>query len=92
MTGATAIGLVAGTLTTASWIPQIIRVMRLRRAEEISWSFLTVLTAGVTGWLVYGIMIASISVVLANAMTLAFLSLMLGMKIWSFRQSSFIEP
>lgn len=87
MTATTAIGLFAGTFTTASWIPQIIRVFRLRRAEEISWSFLAVLITGVTGWLAYGLLVASVSVILANAATLGLLSLMLGVKIWAGRRA-----
>lgn len=92
MTAGTIVGLVAGTLTTASWVPQIRRVLRLRRAEEISWSFLAVLSAGISGWLAYGILVPSLSVVLANAVTLAFLLLMLGVKIWSTRRASSDVP
>jgi MtN3 and saliva related transmembrane protein len=91
MSTATAIGLFAGTFTTASWIPQIVRVFRLRRADEISWSFLVVLMTGVTGWLAYGLLIMSVSVILANTTTLALLSLMLGVKIWAGRRAPWIE-
>jgi MtN3 and saliva related transmembrane protein len=77
---ATSLGLVAGALTTGAWLPQLLRTWRLRRAEEISWGYLGVLGAGIACWLVYGVLVSSIAVILANAATLALLGALAGMK------------
>ena len=66
-----AIGLVAAVCTTISFVPQLIRVWRLRSAREISLSMFLVFSLGTFLWLLYGIFIRSLPVILANAVTLA---------------------
>lgn len=77
---ATALGLVAGALTTGAWLPQLFRTWRLRRAGEISWGYLGVFGTGVAGWLAYGIIVSSIAIVLTNAVTLALLVVLVVLK------------
>jgi MtN3 and saliva related transmembrane protein len=61
------LGLFAGLLTTFSTVPQIIRVYKLKHAQEISWLYTTLLTVGVMIWLVYGIIQGLISLIIWNA-------------------------
>ncbi|MFC1920257.1 SemiSWEET family sugar transporter [Chloroflexota bacterium] len=49
------IGIAAGALTTLGFIPQIIRVYKLKSAREISITFNNTLLVGITLWLTYGI-------------------------------------
>ena len=66
----TAIGLIAAVCTTVSFVPQLIRVWRLRSAREISLTMFLVFSLGTFLWLLYGILIRSLPVILANAVTL----------------------
>ncbi len=67
------VGLVAGLLTTGSWIPQAIRTLRSRSAKDFSWIYLIAFTSGVTLWGIYGVLQRDPAVFIANFVTLAFL-------------------
>ena len=64
-------GYCAGILTTISFVPQLIRVWRLRSARDISLAMFLAFSLGVFLWLVYGISLHSIPIILANGTTLA---------------------
>ena len=63
------IGYAAATMTTISFLPQLIRVVRLRSAREISLLMFLVFSAGTFSWMVYGLLTHSMPVVAANAVT-----------------------
>ena len=63
------IGLVAGTLTTIAFLPQVFRVWHRRSARDISLPTFILLCSGVALWLVSGILKDSISLILANGVT-----------------------
>ncbi|HEY1501937.1 MAG TPA: SemiSWEET transporter [Acidobacteriaceae bacterium] len=75
------IGLVAAFCTTLSFVPQLIRVWRLRSAREISLIMFLVYAVGVFLWLLYGILIHSMPVILANAVSLVLTFAMLALKL-----------
>jgi MtN3 and saliva related transmembrane protein len=63
------IGYMAATMTTASFLPQLIRVLKLRSARDISLTMFLVFSAGTFFWLVYGVLSGSPPVWVANAVT-----------------------
>lgn len=63
------IGLVAATLTTFSFVPQVVKIWRTRRAEDISLPAFSIFATGVFLWLVYGILLGDLPLILANAVT-----------------------
>ena len=65
------IGYVAATMTTISFLPQLIRVVKLKSARDISLGMFLIFSAGTFGWLVYGVLSHSAPVWIANAVTLA---------------------
>jgi MtN3 and saliva related transmembrane protein len=75
------LGLLAGTLTTASFLPQLIKVMRTRSTRDISLLMYLVITVGVFMWLIFGLCTDSLPVIAANAVTLVIASAILVMKI-----------
>jgi MtN3 and saliva related transmembrane protein len=77
----TAIGLLAAVCTTISFVPQLIRVWRLRSARDISLAMFLVFSLGTFLWLLYGIFIHSLPVLLANAITLALSLAILALKL-----------
>lgn len=64
------IGYVAAICTTVSFLPQLIRVVKLRTARDISLGMFSIFSAGTTMWLVYGLLSHSAPVAAANAVTL----------------------
>ena len=77
----TLIGLLAGALTTLSFLPQALRIWRTRSARDISYTALLCFIAGISLWLWYGALLHSLPIVLANAVTLALNLSILGLKI-----------
>ena len=75
------IGLIAGVCTTVAFVPQVIRVWRLRRADEISLATFLAFSVGTLVWLFYGLLIASVPVILANAITTVLALTILLMKL-----------
>lgn len=64
------VGYVAATCTTASFLPQLVRVLRLRSARDISLGMFLIFSIGTVLWLTYGLLAHSKPVVAANAVTL----------------------
>jgi MtN3 and saliva related transmembrane protein len=63
------IGYIAATCTTVAFLPQLVRVVRLRSAREISLGMFCVFSMGTALWLTYGLLSHSMPVVVANAVT-----------------------
>jgi MtN3 and saliva related transmembrane protein len=68
-----AVGLVAGALTTAAWLPQLHRTWRSRSAHDLSWAYLLTMTTGIALWLAYGLLSRDVAVIAANLVTLLLL-------------------
>ena len=64
------IGLFAGVLGIIAWVPQIREVWVNKRHEGISLPTFSVVTVALGLWLLYGILVDSISMIIANVMTL----------------------
>jgi len=77
----TLLGFVAGTLTTISFVPQVLHAWRSKRCDDLSWAMLLTFSAGVVLWLVYGFRLWAMPVIVANAVTLALLLIIMVMKI-----------
>lgn len=65
------LGLTAGALTTAAFVPQVTKTWRSRSTKDISLGMYAIFSLGVLLWLVYGIYIHSLPIVVANTITLA---------------------
>lgn len=63
------IGLIAGALTTASWVPQLFRTWRTRSASDFSWGYLSLFASGVFCWGLYGALRADLVILLTNVLT-----------------------
>jgi MtN3 and saliva related transmembrane protein len=77
----TILGLVAGTLTTLSFLPQLLKAWKSRSTHDISIGMFSMLAVGVLLWLIYGLVTADIPVIAANAITLVFVALILALKL-----------
>ncbi len=60
------IGALAGTVTVISFVPQVIRVWRTRRTQDLSLGAFLLLGTGAALWLTYGLMMGDPAVIGTN--------------------------
>lgn len=75
------IGLLAAFSTTISFLPQAVKTIRTKNTSGISMSMYAVFTTGTLLWLIYGIMLPSFPVALANGVTFILAAIILVYKL-----------
>ncbi len=75
------IGLIAGTCTTISFLPQVIKIIKTKETKDISISMYIILATGMLLWIIYGIFIEALPVILANTISFVFATIVLSLKI-----------
>ena len=75
------IGSIAATLTTTAFIPQAWQVWRTRHTLDISLGMYAIFTGGVAMWLIYGLLLGSWPIIIANSITILLAGAVLIMKI-----------
>lgn len=75
------LGFLAATLTTISFVPQVMHTWRTRCATGVSLSMVSLFALGVALWLCYGIALGALPVIIANAVTLTLALFLLAMKL-----------
>ncbi len=81
MDNATLIGLAAGTLTTISFLPQVIKTWKSKSTKDISIGMYAALSVGLLLWIFYGLSIDSMPVIITNTVSLILTVLVLLLKI-----------
>ena len=76
----TVLGLVAGSLTAFAWLPQLFRIFRHQRADDIAWGYLVVISIGVSLWFIYGILTRAIPLIAANGISDCFVITVIAKK------------
>jgi MtN3 and saliva related transmembrane protein len=75
------LGLAAGSLTTAAFLPQVVKTWKTRSAKDLSLGMFSLFCVGVALWLVYGLIVRDIPVIAANLITLMLASTLLYFKM-----------
>ena len=84
-----AIGLVAGALGIIAWIPQIRDVWVHEQHEGISLTTFSVVTLALALWLIYGILVESLAMIVANVFTLVvILAVLIGVRRLRLREAA----
>lgn len=60
------LGLIAGGLTSIAMMPQLIKVLKEKNAEDISELMILVLISGLSLWVWYGILQDELPIILSN--------------------------
>jgi MtN3 and saliva related transmembrane protein len=81
MEGLTWLGLLAGGLTTASFVPQVRKIWKTKSAEDVSLLMFVAFCVGVTLWLVYGFIKGEVAIIATNAVTLVLGASIVWMKM-----------
>jgi len=74
------IGLIAATLTTSSFAPQVYKTWREKSSKGISLTMYGMIFIGAALWLIYGVYIQSIPIITANIATELMVSMMIYFK------------
>ncbi len=75
------IGYAAAVLTTLAFIPQTLHSWRTRDLTGVSLGMYSLFTVGVGLWLVYGVVLGSWPIIVANAVTLTLAGTVLFLKL-----------
>ena len=74
------LGMVAGTLTTIAFVPQVLKTWRSKSAKDVSYGMFLIFSTGVLFWLLYGVAIGATPIIVANTLTLVLALIILILK------------
>jgi len=74
-------GYFAAILTTLAFLPQLIKTLKTKKAEDVSLITLIMFLTGVLSWIIYGYKISSTPILIANIITFVLNLLILIFKI-----------
>ncbi|MDF2529254.1 MAG: hypothetical protein K0Q57_134 [Gammaproteobacteria bacterium] len=75
------IGAVSAVLTTAAFLPQVIKVFKTKKTQDLSYGMLLAQSTGNFMWAIYGVMIHSRSITIANIFTFILVLMIIIAKI-----------
>ncbi|MBI2548116.1 SemiSWEET transporter [Candidatus Woesearchaeota archaeon] len=75
------IGFIAAACTTLAFVPQVIKTWTTKHTKDLSLGLFVVLSTGVFLWLIYGLLITSWPIIIANILTLILSLILLGLKL-----------
>ena len=77
------LGLVAGTITSITFLPQVVKIWKTKSAKDLSSLTLFFLFLNVSLWLLYGILINDYPIMFTNGIVLSMIIAMIYFK-WKF--------
>jgi MtN3 and saliva related transmembrane protein len=75
------IGLLAAVFTTSAYVPQVYKTWKTKSVENISLTMYIVMAIGISLWLLYGIFLNSLSLILANSITVVLTIIIIVFKV-----------
>ena len=75
-------GYFAAILTTAAFLPQLIKTLKTKKADDVSLTTLIMFIIGLLSWIIYGYKISSTPILFANLITLILNLLILISKLY----------
>jgi MtN3 and saliva related transmembrane protein len=79
--GVSILGFIAGGLTTFAFLPQVLKAFRTKSTHDISLGMVTLTSAGILLWFIYGLCLRSLPIALPNLASLILTSTLLILKI-----------
>ena len=77
----TIIGMTAASCTTFALFPQMIKVIKTRKVDDISLAMYVIFTFGIALWLTYGLILNDLPIIFANSISIIFSGTILGLRI-----------
>jgi MtN3 and saliva related transmembrane protein len=75
------VGIGAGILTSFSLVPQLYKIIKGKKADNISYSMLLILLAGLGGWIWYGVLKQDYPIIITNSFSFVINSLITAFSI-----------
>jgi MtN3 and saliva related transmembrane protein len=75
------IGMLAAALTTIAFLPQVIKAHQSKHTKDLSLEMFIVFSTGLILWIVYGVILQSLPIILANSITLLLCIYLIALKI-----------
>ena len=75
------VGIGAGIFTAVSLLPQLIKIIKDKKAEDISYFMLFILLVGLSGWIWYGILKNDYPIIITNIFSFIVNSLVIGFSV-----------
>ncbi len=75
------LGLVAAVLTTSAFLPQVYKTWKTKEVSSLSLPMLILFFVGIILWFIYGIYINSLSLIIANGITIGSYALLIFFKL-----------
>lgn len=75
------VGYAAAILTTVAFVPQALKSWATRDLSGVSLPMYSLFTVGMAMWLIYGVMLDSWPIIIANAITIVLASVVLALKV-----------
>jgi MtN3 and saliva related transmembrane protein len=82
------IGLFAGSLTTVSFVPQVLKIWLTKSADDVSYLMFGIFSVGIVLWLAYGIALGAVPIIVANIVTLVLSLLVIALKVRYARRAN----
>ena len=74
------LGLLAGALTSTSFLPQIAKGLKTKSLEDLSYWMPAVLGTGMGLWLLYGVLVEDWAIIVANIVGVSCNMTLIGLK------------
>ena len=81
------VGVAAGVLTSASMLPQVIKMVREKKASQVSVLMIVVLIAGISMWIWYGVIKDDKPIIFTNAFSLM-VNIFMGVCKFKYRHNT----
>jgi len=75
------LGLIAAGLTTSAFLPQVYKTWKTKDVSSLSMPMLVLFFVGIILWFIYGIYINSLSIIIANGITIGSYALLIFFKV-----------
>jgi len=63
-------GFIAAFLTTSAFVPQVVKIVKTKSVKDISLPMFAMFFGGVSCWMIYGLLIKSPPVIIANFLSI----------------------
>ena len=75
------LGMIAGTLTTIAFVPQVLKIYQTKSAKDVSYLMFSIFSTGIVLWLIYGVLIRSAPIIASNVVTLTLSLIIILLKV-----------
>ena len=85
------IGYIAAVCTTIAYVPQVLKVYKTKSTHDISLTMFLLMVTGITGWLIYGLLLNAMPIIIANLVSFALAFYIFYMKLKDFNKERLIS-